>query len=82
MPVSPNIKFKTFEDGIQFYMLVNQFKRVADKIEKAHDMKLNVNCNMAEFDETIKYYQLEKSIILKKMKDLFDFHSEPVSEGK
>ena len=64
--------FDTFEAGIVFYALVNQFKRVADKIEAAHDQALTKNCSSIKFKETIAYYQKEKALVLGMMKDLFD----------
>ena len=64
------LAFKTAMDGIDFYVYVKQFLRVAGKIEEAHDLALKGMVDEAKFEETLDYYQKEKQILIGKMWDI------------
>ena len=74
------IKFKNFSAGIEFYAYMKHFLRVSHKIEEIHDAMLQTGCMMAKANEGLKYNQDQKSIILGKIKRLFDEESEEVEE--
>ena len=58
-------RFRLQQHGIQFYMLVNQFKRVADKIEGLHDRKTHRDSQLIQ--EGLDYYLQEKELLLDAM---------------
>ena len=64
-------KFSTFNDGIQHYMNVQQFARVAGKIEGLHALQEQQG-KSREIDNAIQYYQKEKEILLGMMKECLD----------
>ena len=67
--MKPKRRFDNIKTGIEFYMLVNQFLRVAYKIEQAHDTKLKERLTEDDknLKETLKYYQDEKEILIGRM---------------
>ena len=63
-------KFKTFSHGIDFFMLMNQWRRVSDEIKKLHDMVAENEAVAKHKLSGIKYYKVEQSILLGKIHQL------------
>ena len=64
------LEFTSFRAGILFFVLVGQFQRVSDEIKKVHDGLLAGNVDKDKAQETLDYYQKEKSIVLAEMAKL------------
>ena len=58
------LRFKDIVYGIQFFMLVNQFRRVTRKIEELHDIKVRDDVDQRTIHNSLNYYQKEKEILL------------------
>ena len=58
------LRFKDIGYGIQFFMLVNQFRRVTKKIEELHDIKVREDVDQRTIHNSLNYYQKEKEILL------------------
>ena len=59
--------FTNIEDGIQFFMLVNQFIRVTNEIKRIHDLKVKYADSPDQEDQLKKdldYYLNEKAVLL------------------
>ena len=64
-------RFSNFKDGIQHYMNVQQFARVAGKIEGLHALQEKQG-RSTEINNAIQYYLREKEILLGMMKECLD----------